>query len=197
MKIRIEIELDGDAAPDNIADALAVLTNFSCGVEDVEDTSESAVGKHKKSATKTERVNIRTTAENKSQAERLAGHMGVSLNKIYEQAVQEMAKTKGIELVAPDVEPPAAPKSVAQQAAQFALDCIKPDDGSRVLLTDIPRAYLNWCWANDAEPLQVEAIGASLSKLFEKAGIEVLEAEGKLVALGVRLTAPVGVVEAA
>ena len=51
-----------------------------------------------KRAVRTERINFRTTSEDRDLAARLAKHLGISIGKMYDMAAQELAKREGLKV---------------------------------------------------------------------------------------------------
>jgi hypothetical protein len=89
------------------------------------------------------------------------------------------------------IEPAASPRQAFAEGnavAQFAFDRLWPDargDGADVLA--IHQAYREWCRGKGVEPLAGPALGRALGDVFENVGIPVIERDGKMLALGVRL----------
>lgn len=81
---------------------------------------------------------------------------------------------------------------ISEHAAQFAVESLTPATGDGVDLLEIHRVYDGWCNAKGVEPLPASKIGGALSKLFEGAGIQIAERDGRRVALGVAVKAAGG-----
>jgi hypothetical protein len=97
-------------------------------------------------------------------------------------------------VVVPVIEKPAPRKSAAarrnnrtgdieEHAAKFAVECLTP--GGEADLQTIRSRYGEWCPPARRRP--DAQIGRALAELFNQAGIEIPEHDGRLVAMGVSL----------
>lgn len=75
----------------------------------------------------------------------------------------------------------------AEHAARFLLATLKPSAAGSVALSEIHRAYLDWCAKNNLAPLPASSIAAETQRLFDDAKIEIADRGGSMFALGVKL----------
>src|SRR5262249_9093751 len=78
--------------------------------------------------------------------------------------------------------PPAMPD--AEHAAHFAVEALKPAPEEAADLLAVFRAYVSWCNTRRMRPLSEAQFGAALATVFDRAGVPVVEREGRVLALG-------------
>lgn len=81
---------------------------------------------------------------------------------------------------------PAAPAVPdAEHAAQFAVETLRPAPEEAADLLAVFRAYVIWCRVRQTAPLSEAKFGAALATVFDRAGVPVVEKNGRFMALGV------------
>lgn len=86
---------------------------------------------------------------------------------------------------------PAMPISNKDHAAKFGLECLEASADAETSLSDIGEAYLRWCKRSNLPPLRPAALGSTMAKLFEDAGLPVHQAGDDLYVTGVQVRADV------
>jgi hypothetical protein len=84
-----------------------------------------------------------------------------------------------------------------QCVRRFAADRIFPGAPGDKVAVDRIRADLNrWCAERQIEPPSGPALGRAMGELFDRLGIDLEKKDGRLVALGIRLTEPTALIAA-
>jgi len=81
------------------------------------------------------------------------------------------------------------PVNVREHAARFGVECFAPSKSGGASLDDVKARYLEWCGDIGLQPLPDATIGKALADLFGAAGLSVESRGGRLVVVGVELTA--------
>lgn len=76
-------------------------------------------------------------------------------------------------------------RDVKREANAFAVTAFRPADDGAVLVSDIKRAYRDWCTSRSLEPLPDQEIAGALRDLFARVGLEVEHAGSQRKVLGI------------